>query len=153
MSEDDLEPRVRTVLAARAERIDSALSGPELRARAGAVKRPVMRFAAPALAVAAVIVVAVATQTVGHDGSHPRPAPPGRPVITTTSPTSPTPVVSPSPTTPPSPSTPVRSHRPTPTRTTTRVPAPPSTSLSPPSVGSPSTAPTRSPSVAAITPP
>jgi hypothetical protein len=86
MPDQEIEQRLRTMLAGRAVRIEPLLSGPELRARAGTDgHRRLARIAGPVLAAAAVAVVAIVPELVGHHGGRPRPAPPaGVPTVQTT---------------------------------------------------------------------
>ena len=103
MSDPELERRVGELLAGRAERLDPQLTGPPLRARADRPARRVGRIAGPALAAAAVIVVALAPHLFTGSG-HSRHVPPGgRPTVGTSvipaqtgSPTRPHPAAPPS---------------------------------------------------------
>ncbi len=133
MTDDGVERRLRTLLSDRAGRVQPELSGPALRARGTATTRPVVRFTAPVLAAAAVLIVALAlgTQTLAHHGGGPHRQPPGRPA----------PSIPASPTAPPTQLPTQRSSTPptmapdrhppqiSPTGTRTRVPRPPARSI------------------------
>ncbi|GAA3431180.1 hypothetical protein [Kutzneria kofuensis] len=77
----DEEDELRRMLAARADRVHSSLSGPAIRARAEA-RRPVRRYA-PLLTAAAVLAVAVISIVLlQHGESGPAQVPPAAPVTT-----------------------------------------------------------------------
>jgi hypothetical protein len=80
----DEEDELRRLLAARAGRVHSTLSGPAIRARAEA-RRPLRRYA-PVLTAAAVLAVLVIGFVLLQRGSSPEPAqvPPAATVTTTT---------------------------------------------------------------------
>jgi hypothetical protein len=96
----DEEDELRRMLAARADRVHSSLSGPAIRARARA-RRPIRRYA-PVLTAAAVLVVLVIGFVLMQRGESPNPVqqvPPAATVPTTAGPstvtTSPTSTASP----------------------------------------------------------
>ncbi|MEJ2852553.1 MULTISPECIES: hypothetical protein [unclassified Saccharothrix] len=93
----DTEDELRRLLAARADRVHSHLTGPAIRARAAARPRTLRRLAPLVSAVAVVLAVAVASLLLTRaPGGEDRPAtsvPAGgdpRPTVTTTTPDRPT---------------------------------------------------------------
>jgi len=97
----DEEDELRRMLAARADRVRSTLSGPAIRARAQA-RRPLRRYAPVLTAAAVLAVVVVSLVLLQRGGPQPVQLPPAAPV--TTSPEVTTTVSPPVPTSP-SPST------------------------------------------------
>lgn len=122
MTDDDVERRLENMLSGRADQVDPALSGPELRT-AAAVRgsHSTVRVVGPILAAAAVLVVAIAPQLLNRHSTHH--APQQQPGSSQTA-TVPLPTPAPSPTTArPTPS-PTRTPIPSPTQATpTRVPS------------------------------
>ncbi|MCW2497305.1 hypothetical protein [Jatrophihabitans sp.] len=142
---DDLERRLQSLLADTAAAVEPALSGPALR-EARPARRRVVRVAAPLLAAAAVLALALAPQLLDgrHAGTHPQQ--PG-----TSGKVSPLPLPPASPTTPevpvPSRSAPTLA-APTPTAPTPSTPTPSTQAVSTSGASTPgvSVAPTLAPS-------
>lgn len=90
MNDDDVEPRLRAMLGARAEQVDSDLAGPELRRRAGDGRSASVRRVLPVLAAVAAVAVIGVGAALFTDNSTPSPVPspvqPGG--VTVTAPTS-----------------------------------------------------------------